>query len=108
MNDPLYLDYNATTPVDPRVLEAMLPWLKAGHGNPSSDHLHGRRAREAVAAARAQVAASTGSACHAGGHAVSGVLAVMGFSVERAAGAVRLSLGRYTTPAEDLGVVPGF
>jgi cysteine desulfurase len=46
------------------------------------------------------LAASTGSACHAGNHAVSGVLAAMGFTPERAAGAVRLSLGRFTTPAE--------
>jgi cysteine desulfurase len=61
MTDPIYLDYNATTPVDPRVLAAMLPWLKAGYGNPSSDHPQGRRARDAVAAARAEVAALIGA-----------------------------------------------
>jgi cysteine desulfurase len=61
MTDPLYLDYNATTPVDPRVLDAMLPWLKGGYGNPSSDHPYGRRARDAVAAARAEVAALIGA-----------------------------------------------
>lgn len=44
-----------------------------------------------------EIAASTGSACHAGQHAVSGVLGAMGLSAERAAGAVRLSLGRFTT-----------
>ncbi len=43
------------------------------------------------------VVASTGSACHAGHHAVSGVLAAMGCNAERAAGAVRLSVGRFTT-----------
>jgi len=61
MTDPIYLDYNATTPVDPRVLDAMLPWLKEGYGNPSSDHPYGRRARDAVAAARAEVAALIGA-----------------------------------------------
>jgi cysteine desulfurase len=50
------------------------------------------------------LAASTGSACHAGEHAVSGVLAAMGCTLERAAGAVRLSLGRFTTEAE-IGIV---
>lgn len=53
----IYCDYNATTPVDPRVVEAMLPWLAEHHGNPSSAHAFGRAAREAVEAARAQVAA---------------------------------------------------
>jgi cysteine desulfurase len=61
MNPPIYLDYNATTPIDPQVLEAMRPWLKAGFGNPSSDHAYGRQAREAVALARAQVAALIGA-----------------------------------------------
>lgn len=58
---PVYLDYNATTPVDPRVLEAMLPWLKAGFGNPSSDHVFGHAARAAVDQARAEVAALIGA-----------------------------------------------
>jgi cysteine desulfurase len=52
-----YLDHNATTPLDPRVLEAMLPYLRGGHGNPSSQHRAGRAARDAVETARAQVAA---------------------------------------------------
>ncbi len=56
MTDPIYLDYNATTPVDPAVLDAMLPSLREHFGNPSSDHVYGYRAREAVAAARAQLA----------------------------------------------------
>ncbi len=58
--DPIYLDYNATTPVDPRVVDAMLPWLRDGGGNPSSSHPWGRRARAAVDEARAQVAALLG------------------------------------------------
>ena len=52
----VYLDYNATTPIAPEVLEAMLPYLKEHFGNPSSGHAFGVRARQAVDAARAQVA----------------------------------------------------
>jgi cysteine desulfurase len=58
---PLYLDHNATTPIDPRVLEAMLPWLREGFGNPSSPHAYGRRARDAVESARGQAAALLGA-----------------------------------------------
>jgi len=61
MNPPLYLDYNATTPVDPRVLEAMLPYLREHYGNPSSDHEYGRRAKAAVETAREQVAELIGA-----------------------------------------------
>lgn len=61
MNDPIYLDYNATTPVDPRVVEAMLPYLWTHYGNPSSDHVYGQRAKAAVEAARAEVAALIGA-----------------------------------------------
>ncbi|MBI5330446.1 MAG: cysteine desulfurase [Betaproteobacteria bacterium] len=61
MTGPIYLDYNATTPVDPRVLEAMLPWLREGYGNPSSDHIFGRAAKAAVTLAREQVAALIGA-----------------------------------------------
>ncbi|MDE2689101.1 MAG: cysteine desulfurase family protein [Acidobacteriota bacterium] len=53
---PVYLDHNATTPLDPRVAEAMLPWLGGLHGNPSSVHSFGRAARAAVEQARQQVA----------------------------------------------------
>ncbi len=53
----VYLDHNATTPLDARVLEAMLPYLTRHHGNPSSTHQAGRAAREAVSRAREQVAA---------------------------------------------------
>lgn len=51
-----YLDYNATTPVDERVVEAMLPYLRGHYGNPSSLHRQGRLARAAVEKAREQVA----------------------------------------------------
>jgi cysteine desulfurase len=51
----VYLDHQATTPVDPRVLEAMLPYLTSAYGNPSSTHAHGRMAAEAVRTARRQL-----------------------------------------------------
>ena len=53
----IFLDHNATTPLDPRVLNAMLPWLRGTHGNPASVHRYGREARAALDRARAQVAA---------------------------------------------------
>jgi cysteine desulfurase NifS/selenium donor protein len=53
---PVYLDYNATTPVDPEVAETMLPYLTSRFGNPSSSHAWGTEARAAVEAARRQVA----------------------------------------------------
>jgi cysteine desulfurase len=60
--NPVYLDYNATTPVDPAVAEAMAPYLREHFGNPSSSHVYGRRAHEAVERARAEVAALVGAA----------------------------------------------
>ena len=56
MEREIYLDNAATTPLDPRVREAMRPYLEEIHGNPSSLHWAGREAREAVSKARAQVA----------------------------------------------------
>lgn len=59
---PIYLDYNATTPVDPRVVEAMLPHLTEGFGNAASiDHFYGHEAQQAVERAREQVAALIGA-----------------------------------------------
>jgi len=59
---PIYLDNHATTPVDQRVLEAMLPWFSERFGNPSSEsHSLGWEAAEAVDVARAQVAAALGA-----------------------------------------------
>ncbi len=57
----IYLDYNATTPVDPSVLDAMLPYFAENFGNASSIHSPGQRARGAVDAARASVAALLGA-----------------------------------------------
>jgi len=55
---PIYMDYGATTPVDPRVVDAMIPWLREHFGNPASrSHAWGWEAEEAVEKARADVAA---------------------------------------------------
>ena len=59
---PIYMDYGATTPVDPRVVDAMIPWLREHFGNPASrSHAWGWEAEEAVEKARAQVAALIGA-----------------------------------------------
>ena len=58
---PAYLDYNATTPLDAGVLEAMLPYLKERCGNASSRHEYGRAARAAIDTAREQVAVAVGA-----------------------------------------------
>lgn len=57
---PVYLDYNATTPVDPRVADAMMPYLTEHFGNPSSPHPYGVTTRRAVELARRQVASLIG------------------------------------------------
>ena len=61
MKLPVYLDYNATTPVDPRVAEAIKPYLYQHFGNPSSTHVYGRNAHQAVERAREQVAILIGA-----------------------------------------------
>ena len=59
---PIYLDYGATTPVDPRVVDAMIPWLREHFGNPASrSHAWGWEAEEAVEKARVQVAELVGA-----------------------------------------------
>ncbi len=80
--DVIYADNNATTPVDPRVKEAMLPYLEGKFGNPNSLHTKGREAREAVEEAREKVAGLlncrqeevifTGSATESNNHVVKG------------------------------------
>lgn len=57
---PIYLDYNATTPVLPEIVDAMLPYLREHFGNPSSSHVYGQTAQAAVTRARAQVAGLLG------------------------------------------------
>jgi len=59
---PIYMDYGATTPVDPRVVDLMIPWLREHFGNPSSrSHAWGWEAEEAVERARGQVGALIGA-----------------------------------------------
>lgn len=62
MADQIYLDYNATTPVEPEVVDAMMPWFTEKFGNPSSSHGYGRAAKQAVDRARGQVASLLGCA----------------------------------------------
>lgn len=61
MFTPVYFDHNATTPLLPEVLDAMLPWLTVQYGNASSRHEYGRAARRAIDEAREQVAAAAGA-----------------------------------------------
>jgi cysteine desulfurase len=56
IDKPIYLDYNATTPLDPQVLEEMLPYLREHFGNPSSGHYYGQIAKRGLTKAREQVA----------------------------------------------------
>ena len=59
---PIYMDHNATTPVDPRVLQAMLPYFTEVYGNAASvDHIHGHRAHQAVEESRAKIAKLIGA-----------------------------------------------
>ncbi len=84
---PIYLDYNATTPVDPAVVEAMLPYLSIHFGNPSSTHAYGRAAHEAVDMAREQVASllgcSSSEITFTGGGSESDNLAIRGVALAR-------------------------
>lgn len=61
MNLPVYLDYNATTPIAAEVAEAIEPYLREHFGNPSSGHVYGERSRNAVNLARSQVAQLIGA-----------------------------------------------
>jgi cysteine desulfurase len=62
MTEPAYLDHNATTPADPRVVDRMIPYFSDVIGNPSSvEHIHGNRAQAAVKVAREQVAKAIGA-----------------------------------------------
>ena len=91
----IYLDYQATTPLAPEALAAMLPWLRDGHANPHSAHVAGRRAKAAVEVAREQIAALlppggqvafTGGATEALNWAIAGTTgSIVTFATEHAA-----------------------
>ncbi len=87
---PIYLDYNATTPLDPAVVEAMLPYLRTHFGNPSSSHAYGKAAHDAVEGARTEVAALLGAASDeivfTGGGSEASNLALQGVVFARARG----------------------
>ena len=57
---PIYLDYNGTTPIDPQVADAMLPYIYEYFGNPSSSHMFGEKPKSAIENARIQIASSLG------------------------------------------------
>src|SRR6266568_1744521 len=82
---PIYLDYNATTPIDPVVVEAMLPYLSEHFGNPSSSHSYGYRAHQAIDAARVQGAQLLGCTAKeitfTGGGSESDNLAIRGIAL---------------------------
>ena len=81
---PIYLDYNATTPVDPVVVRTMLPYVSVHFGNPSSSHIYGYDAHLAVESAREQVAQLLGDAkeiTFTGGGSESDNLAIRGIAL---------------------------
>src|SRR5712691_9965795 len=86
----VYLDHSATTPVDPRVVAAMLPYLKERFGNASSVHFFGQEARAAVDRARREVAALIGARANEivflSGGTEANNLAIRGRSEERRVG----------------------
>jgi cysteine desulfurase len=92
VDDFIYLDCNATTPTDPRVAEAMAPFLTGFYGNPSSGHRAGREAKAAVERARGQVAACLGGAADeivfTSGGSESDNLALRGVAAARGGGHV--------------------
>jgi len=100
----VYLDHNATTPVDPEVLDAMLPYFSGEYGNASSIHTFGQKARAAVETAREQVAALIGArpqeivftsgGTEADNHAIFGIAEASVLASSRSRG-----IGRDATPA---------
>ena len=95
---PIYLDYNATTPVDPAVREAMLPYLADHFGNPSSTHAYGKEAHAAVETARRQVAeligAESDEIVFTGGGSEASNQAIKGTCLRRPRGFIERLFGR--------------
>ena len=96
-----YFDHNATSPLDARVLQAMLPFLQHPQGNPNSRHAYGRRARNAVEAAREQVAAVVGAhpsqVTFTSGGTEADNMAILGIAASQSPG--RLAVGATEHPA---------
>jgi cysteine desulfurase len=99
----IYLDFNATTPVAPEVLEAMLPWLADRFADPSSDSAPGREARSAIDGARAEVAAligaEPGEIVFTGGATEASNLAIRGAQLAPGAGIVTSAIEHPATAA---------
>lgn len=99
----LYFDHNATTPLDPHVLDAVLPWLRGGYANASSLHQGGREARDAIERAREQVAALAGAhpdqVVLTGGGTEADNLAVKGLAARLPSSRRRLLIGSMEHPA---------
>jgi cysteine desulfurase len=106
---PIYLDYNATTPVDPAVVDAMLPYLQTQWGNPSSTHALGKQAHDAVETARGQVAqllgakpeeiVFTGGGTEASNHAIKGSVFARFVSKNLFHALIKGIFGRWTNEA---------
>ena len=97
LDQAIYLDHNATTPLDPRVLEAMLPVFRETYANPSSPHLAGRAAAELVDRARAQVGELLGAPTGAQGYDVvftSGATEAANLALRGVLGGTSLTPGR--------------
>lgn len=106
---PVYLDYNATTPIDPVVLEAMMPWLRNPYGNASSRHEYGRAARRAIDEAREKVASVLGAhpteVVFTSGGSEANNLLIKGAAACMKPGTIALSAGEHPCvrkPAEQL------
>jgi cysteine desulfurase len=108
--NPIYLDHNASTPVPPRVREAMMAALEEGFGNPSATHAYGRRARAIVDEARSRVAALIGcdddEIVFTGGGTEANNLAIRGFAA-KAGAPITLVVSNVEHPAtiEPAGVI---
>jgi cysteine desulfurase len=104
-HDPIYLDHNATTPLAPEVLDAMLPFLRGGYGNPSSEHALGRRAHQAVENGRQQVASLIGAApdevIFTSGGTESNNIAIRGTAAPAAPSRRRIVTSRVEHPATE-------
>ncbi|NNM81355.1 MAG: cysteine desulfurase [Burkholderiales bacterium] len=107
-----YLDHTATTPLEGEVLEAMLPFLTDAHGNPSSAHSFGRRAKEAMEAARAEVAEAAGAMAarviFTGGGSEANNLFLKGFAAISKPGRVAVSAIEHPSVSKAAASLPGW